>query len=57
MKSKIFVLSVTILFLSSLNLFAQSSYKKTAERRVGRVERGDVSANFNQSVEGQNSPS
>lgn len=28
MKSKIFVLSVTILFLSSLNLFAQSSYKK-----------------------------
>ena len=28
MKSKIFALSVTILFLSSLNLFAQSSYKK-----------------------------
>ncbi|CAN5727699.1 S9 family peptidase [soil metagenome] len=28
MKSKIFVLSITILFLSSLNLFAQSSYKK-----------------------------
>ncbi len=28
MKSKIFILSVTILFLSSLNLFAQSSYKK-----------------------------
>jgi len=28
MKSKIFVLSVAILFFSSLNLFAQSSYKK-----------------------------
>ena len=28
MKSKIFVLSVTILFLSTLNLFAQSSYKQ-----------------------------
>ena len=28
MKSKIFVLSVTILFLSTLNLFAQSSYRQ-----------------------------